>query len=83
MNPAVGPHGEELADLFRLINPSTLGRPESEIVLRIKMAAADLIGRERSARARIRTELPLQLEDRVGRALGVAREARPSKLRLF
>ena len=76
LNPVVGPHGEELADLFRLINPSTLGRPESEIVLRIKMAASDLVGRERSARARIRTELPLQLEDRVGRALGVARGAR-------
>ena len=76
LNPVVGPHGEELADFLRLINPSTLGRPESEIVLRIKMAATEIVSRERSARARIRTELPLQLKDRVGRALGVARGAR-------
>lgn len=63
-------------DLFVLTNASTLGRSEEETIFHLKHLAAELIEKEKEARARVRSEAPLQLEDRVGRALGVAQHAR-------
>ncbi len=68
--------GSALEDTFVLSNASTLGRSEEEALFHLKHVAGQLIAQEREARARIRSAAPLQLEDRVGRALGIARHAR-------
>jgi len=68
--------GAPLEDTFVLGNASTLGRSEEEALFHLKHVAGQLIAQEREARGRIRSAAPLQLEDRVGRALGVARHAR-------
>jgi protein arginine kinase len=66
------PEGE----LYFLSHISTLGRSEEETVFHLKHLAAELIAKERHTREHLRRDAPLQLEDRVGRALGVARHAR-------
>lgn len=63
-------------DLFVLTNTSTLGRSEEETVFHLKHLAGELIEKEKETREQVRSEAPLQLEDRVGRALGIARNAR-------
>lgn len=68
--------GAQLEDTFVLSNASTLGRSEEEALFHLKHVAGQLIAQEREARGHIRSAAPLQLEDRVGRALGVARHAR-------
>ncbi len=65
-----------LGDLFRLTNASTLGRSEDELIFHVKHLAAEIVGRERESRQRLKSEMPVQLEDRVWRAVGVARGAR-------
>ena len=76
LQPLYGRKGEPLGDLFLLVNTSTLGRSEEETLFHVKHIASDIIKRERAARKTILNEVPLQLEDRVGRALGLARHAR-------
>lgn len=71
-----GGNGEALGDLYALSNQSTLGRSEEETAFHIKHLAQELIALERAARMTIVEENPRTLEDRVGRALGVARGAR-------
>ena len=71
-----GAEGDAAGDLYQIQNTSTLGRSEEETLFHIKHFASDIINQEREARKRIRTEAPFQLEDRAGRALGVARGAR-------
>lgn len=74
--PLFPSRNEAIGDLYLLENACTLGRSEEETLFHLKHLAADLIARERDARARIAAEAPMQLEDRVGRALGTARGAR-------
>lgn len=71
-----GPRGEAHGDLYRLANLSTLGRSEEEINYHVKHVTTAIIDMEREARDRLMAEAPLQLEDRIGRALGLARGAR-------
>lgn len=71
-----GPRGEAHGDLYHLANSSTLGRSEEEIIYHVKHVATAIIDKEREAREHLMAEAPLQLEDRVGRALGMARGAR-------
>lgn len=71
-----GERGSALGDLYTLSNSSTLGRSEEETCFHLKHVTSDLIEREREARRRIQADAPLQLEDRVGRALGQARGVR-------
>ncbi|MDK1021452.1 MAG: hypothetical protein QGD90_07430 [Candidatus Hydrogenedentes bacterium] len=70
------PNGSALGDLHKLTNSSTLGRSEEETLFHLKHLALDLIKSERESREQIVSDAPLQLEDRVGRALGLARGAR-------
>lgn len=71
-----GSVSEGRGDLFRLSNQTTLGRTEDEIVFHVKDAANDLIVKERELRREMKSERVRTLEDRVYRALGVARGAR-------
>ncbi len=70
------PKGAALGDLHHLSNDCTLGRSEEETIFHIKHLATEMIKEERESRQQIMSEAPLQLEDRVGRALGLARGAR-------
>lgn len=73
----VFPNGSQaLGDLFMLSNTSTLGRSEDETMFHLKHVATELINRERGERAVRLDEARLQVEDRIGRALGLARNAR-------
>lgn len=63
-------------ELYSLSHISTLGRSEEETLFHLKHLAGELIAKERDTRDHLRRDAPLQLEDRVGRALGVARHAR-------
>lgn len=63
-------------DLFQIGNISTLGRSEDEILFHLKHLAGVVMERERSERERLLSETPAQIQDRVGRALGVAAGAR-------
>lgn len=63
-------------DLFTLTNVSSLGRSEDEILFHLKYLAVELVGQEREARKQLSSQAPLRVEDRVGRALGLARGAR-------
>lgn len=70
------PNGSTLGDLYLLTNRSTLGRSEEETFFHLKHLSSELIKTEREAREEIVSSAPLQIEDRVGRALGLARGAR-------
>src|SRR5690606_5752166 len=73
---AFGDLKDARGDLYLLQNRRTLGRSEDEVVYHMKHAAADLVAQEKAARDSLMAENPRALEDRVGRALGVARGAR-------
>ncbi len=73
---AFGPVSEGPGDLYYLKNAATLGVSEEEIVFHLRHAAAAIIGQERLARRTLLDEGRTSLEDRVGRALGLARGAR-------
>jgi len=67
---------ETVGDLFLLSNESSLGVSEEEQVFHLRHAHGELMSQERAARATLRDEQPRQLEDRVGRAQGIASGAR-------
>lgn len=75
-NGLYGGRGEGAGDIYRLTNMSTLGQSEEEIVFHLRHLAKDIVEEERKARVRIQDEMPRRLEDRIGRAQGVARGAR-------
>lgn len=77
MDGAVSGHIREgLGDLFLLVNESSLGIAEEEIVFHIRHLAEELIEDEGAARHVLMHDRPAQMEDRVGRARGVAAGAR-------
>lgn len=63
-------------DLYRIENRSTLGRSEDELVLHFRHALTDAVAQEREARETIQREGLCIVQDRLGRALGIARGAR-------
>ncbi|MEX2015693.1 MAG: hypothetical protein WD873_03580 [Candidatus Hydrogenedentales bacterium] len=63
-------------DLYQIGNITTLGRSEEEILFHLKHLAGVVMERERRERERLLSETPAQVQDRVGRALGVAAGAR-------
>jgi protein arginine kinase len=71
-----GAPGEALGDLFLLVNHSTLGISEEEIVFRARHQASEIATAELSARTGLAKESPSALDDRVFRALGAAGGAR-------
>lgn len=71
-----GPLMEARGDLFVLQNRRTLGRSEEETAFHVKHLATDLLTQEKAARQTLMAENLRTLEDRVGRALGIARGAK-------
>lgn len=71
-----GQLNESAGDLFLLTNDCTLGVSEEEIVFHLRHTAAEIAGVESGARDRLREISPRGVEDRVGRALGIAGGAR-------
>ena len=59
----------------QLSNQCTLGQDERDIALETEGAARELVGRERTARERLRIERPLEARDAIGRAYGTLRYA--------
>jgi protein arginine kinase len=72
----LGPLHEGIGDLYALYNRMTLGRSEEELVYELRETASRVVAMEKSARDELLQEGPRGLEDRVGRALGMARAAR-------
>lgn len=68
--------GEAPGDLYVVVNTSTLGRSEEETLFHVKHVVSDLIAQEKEARSQTLAAAPLHLEDRAGRALGLAQGAR-------
>lgn len=67
---------ESLGDLYLLCSHATLGRSEPELVFAMQHCAAEMIVAEEAARAQMVSRGQVPLEDRVGRAIGVAEGAR-------
>lgn len=71
------PDGKKaLGDFFVVSNTSTLGRSEEETLFHLKHIAFELAESERRERATRLNDARLQVEDRIWRALGTARNAR-------
>jgi protein arginine kinase len=67
---------EALGDLYLLSNACTLGISEEESLFNVRHSALELVAAERNARNRMMETGALGVEDRVGRALGIATSAR-------
>lgn len=63
-------------DLYVLVNRSTLGLSEAEIVFNVRHAATAIAKEEKAAREALLQEGSRSLEDKAGRARGVAGNAR-------
>lgn len=66
---------EGLGEVFTVGNTATLGRSEEEIQFNLHHLLSRLLENERQARRHLLTEGARALEDRIGRAWGVARGA--------
>lgn len=64
------------ANLYFLSNIATLGTSEEETVFHLRHYATEVIDEERRCREEFFRDAPRRLEDRVGRAIGIARHAR-------
>ena len=67
---------QALGDLYMLCSHATLGRSEPELVFALQHTAAELVAAEETARAQLLGNGRIGVEDRVGRAIGVASRAR-------
>ncbi len=65
-----------LGDMYLLVNESTLGLSEDEILFHVRHAASKIITEERGERKRLMAESKRSLEDKIGRARGIASGAR-------
>lgn len=72
----LGPVHEARGDLLELSNTVTLGRSEEEILYHLKEHVREALEEEKKSRELVLAEGSHGIEDRVGRALGVARGAR-------
>ena len=71
-----GDFNETQGDLFLLGNQNTLGTSEEEMLFHLRHSASEIIDREGETRKALMDREHRRLEDRVARALGVARSAR-------
>lgn len=69
-------YSEAHADLFLLSNQSTLGVNEEEILFHLRQSANELVELEKESRRQLLAMERVRVEDRVARALGIARNAR-------
>ncbi len=66
---------EAAGHLFQLSNQVTLGHSETEITENLTVVTRQVIEQERAAREQLKTQMPILLQDRVSRALGVLSHA--------
>lgn len=71
-----GPGTETLGELYLVCSHATLGRSEPELLFGVQHTAAELHSAEERARAQMLSTNRIGLEDRVGRAIGIAQGAR-------
>jgi len=71
-----GPPNQAEGDLFLLVNTGSLGESEEEILFHLRHVVGDLVNAEKEACSTLLASSSRGLEDRVNRALGVARHAR-------
>jgi protein arginine kinase len=74
-----GIHGEGsdiAADFFQVSNQATLGQDEESLVGNVQRIAGELVAQEKRAREVLLEDNGRQMEDRVGRALGILNRAR-------
>lgn len=64
------------SDFYTISNAGALGRSEEEFIFHIKHLAGDIVEQERHQRTLLQKEMPLRVEDRVFRAMGLAQNAR-------
>ncbi|MDB5333519.1 MAG: putative phosphotransferase [Phycisphaerales bacterium] len=68
---------EATGDFYQISNQTTLGKPEDEIISDFKHAIVPkIIEWEQHARRTLRDDRTVQLDDKVGRAVGLLRSAR-------
>ena len=68
---------EATGDFYQISNQTTLGKTEDEIISDFKhLVIPKIIEYEQHARRTLRDERTVQLDDKVGRALGILRSAR-------
>lgn len=70
------PVNETVGDLFFLVNDGTLGVSEEEVVYHVQHSAGEVLEEENRAREMLLENSPFGMEDRVGRARGIAGGAR-------
>ena len=63
-------------DFYQLSNQKTLGRSEEEILSNLDVVIPQIIRYERKVRAALFNEHRMQVEDRIGRAVGILANAR-------
>jgi protein arginine kinase len=73
---AFGSSRDGHGDLYWLCNGATLGQSEEELTFHLRQAVNNIVTEERKMRQQFLEEARITLEDRVGRALGVARNGR-------
>lgn len=66
-----GEGSEAIGDTFQVSNQITLGQSEEEIISNLKAVCTQIIDQEHKTREDLRKNWGVQLEDRVGRALGI------------
>jgi protein arginine kinase len=76
LKPLYGQGDSSLGDLFVLSNTSTLGQSEDEMLFYLRQLGQEIIDRERESQKRLFATANLRMEDRVERALGLARYAK-------
>jgi protein arginine kinase len=76
LKPLYGQGDSSLGDLYVLSNASTLGQSEDEMLFYLRQLSQEIIDRERESQKRLFSTAKLRMEDRVERALGLARHAK-------
>ncbi|MGI6330886.1 MAG: protein arginine kinase [Zhaonellaceae bacterium] len=66
-----GEGSEAIGDIFQVSNQITLGQTEDEIISNLKAVCNQIIDQEHKTRDKLSKSWGSQLEDRVGRALGI------------
>jgi len=62
--------------IFQISNQTSMGKAEEEIIEHLEAVVLKVVEAEKQARNHLHTEMPLQMEDRIGRAYGILSAAR-------
>ncbi|MDF2627979.1 MAG: creatine kinase [Symbiobacteriaceae bacterium] len=62
--------------IFQISNQTSLGKAEEEIIEHLEAVVLKVVEAEKQARLHLHGEMPLQVEDRLGRAYGILSSAR-------